>query len=363
MIKQFKISKLFGFRDVDISFDEDIKILIGENGLGKTTILNSLYYLLSKKFYRLSQIDFETIFLMFKNNEIVEFTKEDLNSYLNFEDRRNTNIRKRISSMIDISEILITDIDNEEQTHIDIENYIRKNPDLRRFAPISTIRREIASLIFELKFNKLSESIKIIDNNIDDILYFPTYRRVEEELKNLGKYSKHHLTQRTLFDDIDDEEYEIVDDDIDDDTLIHFGMEDVRVRIDKVVSEIKQSSIIGFSKVTGEMLSQLLKGFPRIEDKDIEDLDINTVKIVVHRVGQYLNERDRETILSLLENLNELKKKKELVYFIFKLIEIYEDQKQWDDAIKQFKDACNNYLVDKEFSILFIIFVYYLAKV
>ena len=49
MIKKFKITGLFGFRNVDINFENNVKILIGENGFGKTTVLNSLYYLLNKK--------------------------------------------------------------------------------------------------------------------------------------------------------------------------------------------------------------------------------------------------------------------------------------------------------------------------
>jgi predicted ATP-binding protein involved in virulence len=46
MIQRFCITNLFGFKTVDINFEDDIKILIGENGLGKTTVLNSLYYIL-----------------------------------------------------------------------------------------------------------------------------------------------------------------------------------------------------------------------------------------------------------------------------------------------------------------------------
>ena len=56
MIKRFKITGLFGFRNVDINFEDNVKILIGENGFGKTTVLNSLYYLLNNKYERLSDV-------------------------------------------------------------------------------------------------------------------------------------------------------------------------------------------------------------------------------------------------------------------------------------------------------------------
>ena len=39
MIKKFKITGLFGFRNVDINFEGNIKILIGENGFGKSGLM------------------------------------------------------------------------------------------------------------------------------------------------------------------------------------------------------------------------------------------------------------------------------------------------------------------------------------
>ncbi len=42
-IKSFSIYGLFGTNDVHVPFDENIKILVGENGLGKTQVLDILY--------------------------------------------------------------------------------------------------------------------------------------------------------------------------------------------------------------------------------------------------------------------------------------------------------------------------------
>lgn len=41
-----------------MTFDDPVKILVGENGSGKTTILNCLYYTLKQKFDSLSKIRF-----------------------------------------------------------------------------------------------------------------------------------------------------------------------------------------------------------------------------------------------------------------------------------------------------------------
>ena len=39
-IKSFAVEGLFGTNNVLIPFEEDTKILIGENGIGKTQVLN-----------------------------------------------------------------------------------------------------------------------------------------------------------------------------------------------------------------------------------------------------------------------------------------------------------------------------------
>ena len=49
-VENFEILGLFGGKDVKLSFTNKVQIYIGENGLGKTTVLNTLYYLLSLEF-------------------------------------------------------------------------------------------------------------------------------------------------------------------------------------------------------------------------------------------------------------------------------------------------------------------------
>ena len=351
MLKRFKIKNLFGFRTIDIPFNENIEILVGENGLGKTTILNALYYILTQKYHKLSKIDFESVSLEFINKSKIRFTKNELLAFLQYQERSpRTPLRNRLKDYINLKELKnqLKNKENDTESRNVLTKYIVDNPELRKFAPTNILLRELSFIISEPEINKFIQFANILSNSIGNILYFPTYRRVEEELQNLGEL-KRFRHQRDVFEDYSEIEIEEDEHKEKDDILIHFGMEDVEARIRYMESEIKQSSIIGFSKVTGEVLSQLLKGFPSVEDKEIEKLDLQTVKIVIHRVGEYLSSKDRDNILSLIDDIDQLKKKKELVYFIIKLIEIYKQHKHFDDSIKKFKEVCNKYLVDKEF--------------
>ena len=46
-IESLKIDKLWGYRNIDLTFNNDVNVLIGPNASGKTTILNLLHSILS----------------------------------------------------------------------------------------------------------------------------------------------------------------------------------------------------------------------------------------------------------------------------------------------------------------------------
>ena len=68
-VENFEILGLFGGKDVKLSFTNKVQIYIGENGLGKTTVLNTLYYLLSLKVLMTQNLDFSG--QEYKNGELL----------------------------------------------------------------------------------------------------------------------------------------------------------------------------------------------------------------------------------------------------------------------------------------------------
>ena len=58
-IQSFKITNLWGYRDIDLTFNRDVNCLIGVNGSGKTTILNLLYSILSGDLQSVLNFNFE----------------------------------------------------------------------------------------------------------------------------------------------------------------------------------------------------------------------------------------------------------------------------------------------------------------
>ena len=88
-IEKISIYGLFGRYNIEIPFEKSVNIFIGENGLGKTTILNCIYFILEKKFTRLANIKFSHIDIKIKNNNPIRITLEDIIVY-NEENRRHS---------------------------------------------------------------------------------------------------------------------------------------------------------------------------------------------------------------------------------------------------------------------------------
>ena len=79
-IESFKIDKLWGYRDIDLTFNNDVNILIGPNGSGKTTVLNLLNSILSLDISGILNVNFEyaEIHLRdFKDSSVLRTIKVD----------------------------------------------------------------------------------------------------------------------------------------------------------------------------------------------------------------------------------------------------------------------------------------------
>lgn len=358
----FKIKKLFGYQDINLVFENNILILMGENGLGKTSILNSLYFTLTKKWIKLLKINFQSISIKFEYNEF-EFTKEQLQSYIAFFYRKRESrfggLRREIVEKFNPEDFTLylneRSMTSEEFYKSDIDkhrliyDYIKKTKFTREFqSPVSIgLLVELIEQIYKTNnYKSLISLIDFIDNGFNKkILYFPTYRRVEEELHNLGKLRKVSNDELQYFWDESLEDKEETED-LEDETLIQFGMEDVVKRIQNIISEINDSSVKGFSKVSAEILHQLQEGFPKIPQDDLLHINKNNIEIILNRVKNNLSSNDRNNILKLLES-GEIVKKPELGYFLTKLENIYLQQRDLDNSIKEFERICNEYLVGK----------------
>lgn len=345
-IKTFKIQNLFGYKDVEMSFEDSYKIIVGENGTGKTTILNCLYYTLSKRFELLSNIRFDSITINFTKNRKIEFTKEEVDAYNEKEKEfQHSQFYRLLSSKIKeknikrFSEIVYSSADTIEKSSLVTEEL--QNIGFKFSSSYDYLYKNIVRLVHEYMSIEFSNKLDILDTVFQsEIVYFPTYRRVESGFvgwnnmlnKVQEKYPFLDFDRKEVLDEFHSE-------------MIQFGMEDVKDKIKSLTSQIYKKTMEGFTSIMASMLSQLSNNITQ-ENKEYKFED-NKIGIILDRLGDRIKEDDKKSIkeYALSKKLNN----SNLNYLIGKLIKLYENQKDIDLAIKKFIETCNHYLMDKQF--------------
>ncbi|WP_219823538.1 AAA family ATPase [Pseudomonas syringae] len=326
ILKKFSIFKLFKERDVSISFESNIKVLVAENGYGKTTILNALYYVATGNLFGLKKIEFESIEIIFNDGEKFDIKHSDLKLLEGAKDKGFYEHLKIILNEKDADDLLSDFFQMPAKQFKACKSFkaAAKKSGFGESLLGSYLEKYIRTednAADQFKNNRVVSRIKA--KMPKNILYLPTYRRVEIDLgiKN--------------------------DDESEQTENIHFGMKDVQDLISLRTQEILSSSVEWFSKVNGQMLSQLAEGFSLDEELKERIKKPDAVKIVLDRIGTNIDEDTKQKIPLLIESGEIFEGHDPLIYFISNLVKVYAQQKDNDQALQRFTEVCNRYLGDK----------------
>jgi len=337
-VYSLEIKGLFGDRNIKFQFQKPLIILIGENGIGKSTVLGILNCILNKNLKGLQEYDFSSI--IFSANEIeLKLNKDDLDKVIT---KGNLNLNNLIKSIVN-DKSLIRDLGRElEMPFSRIEMFfeeweIEKIKVRRNMIRNRGLKTPISDDILEFIGNEEYRDVPLVESFIDpiisefkgELLYFPTYRRIEEESFKLGR---------------------VLDGDLGKD-VIKFGMQDVKKIFDSITSQIKKQTLDGVQNVMDSLFSDLLSEMD-ISNKNLTNNLKNKredLEIILQRSEKNLPLPRKETlqIIDVILNKENLTDKEQFIlYFISKYLKIYESSKIYDEKIYQFIDVCNSYFND-----------------
>lgn len=306
-------------------------MFIAENGCGKTTILNIIIAVLKGNKKRLKTLPFEKIKVKVGKKEIEISKQEMINKNINKEEmiylinRLERIVPYRIIEEIRRQYYEEGDIDFDYLYHI-YKRYARssryESEEIREILwNIDRCRVERNGVV-DRKIHEVRELLK------EDILEFPTYRRIEEGLDSFISVTE---DEKRRFND----------------STINFGMDDVEKVITKLTNKLREDAINSYSIMNGQILDDLLDDKLKLSNQEKVKIDKEIIKIIIGRIGEdRIKQLDK--LMDFVINDSEVANKTFLEYYLFKLINIYETQKPIDDKIKKFRDVCNAYLVNKE---------------
>lgn len=339
-IRRFVIKKLFGEFNVDIPFNSAINIFIGENGIGKTTILNCINHVLNINSVKLYEIDFEEIIVYFRDGKRINILHNELVNGKNIEMElkrwyRNdnslnenslvSNIKYHLRNYLKENELVYSE---ELQESYRLVEYISRRIEIDNdiYVPVRIIKK-ILEEIKDIE-EKSWEDIMIEELKERDILYLPTYRRIE---KDFEWFKDKDFIRR---------EY----------SNLRFGMKDVNQLIDEMCKELITKTSEGFKEMTGNLLKDSMK---LINNKyKFKSLEINNsnLDIVLERLTNEIGPEFKEEILYIIKSTDTDKTDFKYLYLILKnLITISNKTNKMDEYLVKFTTVCNQYLENKKF--------------
>ncbi|MBJ8115856.1 MULTISPECIES: AAA family ATPase [Bacillus] len=336
-LKGVKIQGLFNKYDYEIAFDEKINIFVAENGHGKTTIIKIIVAALNRDTITLNKLPFEKVELDFGNGNVICIGRENKfgntikNAYQKinylYELTKNNNENSYLKK-------LISDFENEVIPEEDFLNFnkILKNKTDFNIDEIKKVYLTLQKHANDVSYVKNDNYGDIEESLKESVKYLPTFRRVEAELREIytediefeGKFEK---------------------------SSMKFGLKDVESRINRLTNRLTKEAFETHSKINGEILGDLLSDSPlTISEKQRKEITTEKMQIIIGRIGKE-NIKEYDKLNDFLSNIdsNEYSNNKEfLEYYIYKLMKIYDSQREIDNKIKEFKDVCNRYLINKE---------------
>lgn len=344
-IKSFKIEELFGIYNVDIPFEDDINIFVGENGLGKTTILNCINYVLQCDADNLYNINFKKIIVIFRDQTKVEIKHDELltDNMFDLVARRrhmmyfSNDMEYENLSFVSIVKKIYRDLKKDSKKNMDISEL--SIAIMKKFRPLGVVNRsQIEKIVTELE-NKSKKDWQLIihDKMNDNIIYLPTYRRIEEDfnkcMNNDMKYRNDIMKKISN---------------------LQFGMDDVELLIRKTCEELRNNTNEGFKEMTSNLLKDyvsMLKNKPIKEKNTKRNIEESKLRIVFERLADKIDENVKKSIIELLNQDDKMSDfgYDYLVIIINNLLNIYEKTKDTDESLDNFTTVCNKYLENNTF--------------
>lgn len=347
-IIEFRVNGLYGKSNVRVPLKDGAAILVGPNGIGKSTILNIVYYYVSRQWDRLIDLPFESVTVVFDDGQSTT-TKSEIEG-IQYVKERSSTLPPRYRSIIE-----------KMQYQGEWEKFLRlKNPadfsaklgihpdELRRVRNLFVHQFGNEDLFSSDAARVLKTLKKFVDHRV---LYLSTYRRIEKDIDVVFPDFEGEMRARAEKGLVGKRGEHFIE-------LISFGMEDVKRQFRDILEKLKGESNAELNNLAGRYLRDVIRGEADKFDRElIRSLTDDEIDSILERVEEQTLSADekmslREAIISIKTRTmgRMVAKEKYAAYYFSKLAVVTRSLKEKGKKIREFVEVCNAYFgKDKKF--------------
>ncbi len=341
-INSLEIRDLYGVRNFFVKFDDNQLILVGENGSGKSTLASILYYVLTCQWHKLLQYEFSSITLTI-NNAPHFISKDDVSAFSETEYPSDDAhyVAHRLNFLgIEAERALV---DFSPPIHRMLTEDIRVGP--------PALRRILKDLVENQEglFSDVPDGLKKIQRLLNlHVLFLPTYRRIERDLKTIFPAVEEELGRfNRKMNRISDYRKHT--------ELVEFGMQDVKTMISDTMKWLDMQFRASLDALTGGYLRVILrKEYEQIDTSMLKEIDESYLEEILQKIDEsILSDQDQKALRETIKQFGDIGPESEIdklsAHIITQLILLHKEQYEREDRVRAFASVCNRYLKGKRF--------------
>jgi len=347
-ITQFKIDSLHHRRTINVPIRNNTLILVGENGTGKSTVANFIYFFLTRQWHRMLTYEFNQVSAIIDNKEIA-LSRDEIVYIGNQVDPTDPRFRKIPRSILrafeaTLSNFSVEDIARDPDLYINRLTGLGYPGEMALEYVLQFLDQDLP--LFSYKAKEVSEYLSAAITS--QVLYLPTYRRIEQDLKAIlpgFDFTRSKATREAFIQKRPNNSYI---------ELVKFGMEDVQETFQEIMEKLKDEIRNDLSNLTGTYLRDVIQGaYQSANAQKIIDLDDNAIELIFSRIDKsILSEVEQKTLRNII---NKIKKEtvisdndKVVAHFLTQLVDLYKSQQEKERDVLEFVKVCNDYLRGKK---------------
>lgn len=352
-LNRFKVEGLFGRHTLELPFRDNRLIIVGENGSGKSTIVNLLYFALTSQWGKLRgmpfsrlEVELDGTVVSIERDKLLETSMDpDARRRLETELRLRFSERHAESLLTELMSIDVDDAPSRDRLMLMAE---RTGVPMRLLADLI---RSQTSLSLRSTDDAVTNAAKEIEARVPhQVLFLPTYRRIERDLqalfpnvpveRELRRWSRSRNPRRAggyL-------------------ELVEFGMQDVEEAFKETTQRLDREFRAELNNLTGEYLRDIIRSEYRAaapEPVIAPEVPSIVADILGRMDDKTLPQKERRELQGLIAAVQQGGRtigdhERVVLHFVSKLIRIHEEQRRREDRVTKLVAVCNRYLTDKE---------------